>query len=739
MAIPTLPKPAPCPVEPENIPGEMKARDQWVNWRWTWRNATKKRAGKWDKPPIDARTGRPASSTDPETWSPFEVAYAAYLDPKNGYDGVGYVFSGDEGDFVGTDLDKCRDPVTGELRPWSEEQRACKHWQETAPEPNQIIELLATYTEVSPSQTGVKLVVRGTIAKGMKHGSVEIYRIGRYFTVTGHRLPDAPAQINECVALDEVFRQFDALRKDVKPRRQGARLTGAVPPHSQTKIDSATVDQVLAGCQNAANEAKFSRLFAGDIQGYPSQSEAELALCGIVAFWSEGDARLIDQVYRQSKLFRPKWDEARGSQTYGQRTIAVALEGCTAYFDWTTNDDPKAVFSIGNLVLVIKDVIKTATKLCVALEVQRDGRPIDRLKFTDATSSRQDLTKQLEQQLDDEELGRECIGETLGAVLVESERMASQRGEVKGQRLYGILAEYVQGQIQLLYSLEGGKACCAPSEEVITRPMFVERFLTDTVLQLAATASDAPRDKYGNVKRLALAAAVERELKVLWGELHASLRRLDDAEIAEDSRAAVEFRQALIAIWTKPASMGLHRQRIESGSAKGESVQLATRNSLATRVHRLLVESFEALSSRWVTVQEGFEAYVRQQPGQTPGELRTLLAMRYELAAQIGVSVPGVANQTGLQRLGRKFKAVATDPAVPDRMTGGERLVVLSSTLVGKILALPDESLVKERSASDSCAPDEGPREGGANVTNQAQNSSPVTIQDDGNCHSVTE
>jgi len=113
--------------------------------------------------------------------------------------------------------------------------------------------------------------------------------------------------------------------------------------------------------------------------------------------------------------------------------------------------------------------------------------------------------------------------------------------------------------------------------------------------------------------------------------------------------------------------------------------------------------------------------------------------MRYELAAQIGVSIPGVTNQTALQRLGRKFKAVETDPAVPDRMTGGERLVVLSSTLVGKILALPDESLVNERSASDSCAHDERPREGDATVTHQSQNSSQVTLPHHGNCHSVTE
>jgi len=270
MSTPTVPKPAPCPVQPENIPVAMKARHQWVCWRWTWKKATKKRTGKWDKPPIDARTGRPASSTDPDTWCSFDEAYAAYLDPQNGYDGIGYVFSGEEGDFLGVDLDKCRDPVTGKLRPWSDEQRACKHWEEAVPEPGEIIELLRTYAEVSPSQTGVKLIVQGTIPKGIKHGSVEIYRVGRYFTVTGHRLPGGAEGICDCAALGEVYRRFNALQAKAKPRRENARSSRQPGPRSQGSTVLPTVDQVMAGCDNAGNGGKFRRLFDGDIGGYPS-------------------------------------------------------------------------------------------------------------------------------------------------------------------------------------------------------------------------------------------------------------------------------------------------------------------------------------------------------------------------------------------------------------------------------------------------------------------------------------
>src|SRR5262245_23672956 len=140
MSEPTCPKPSPCPVHPESIPDELKARDQWVVWRWEWKPPTANAAGKWDKPPFDAKTGRHARSNDPSTWSTFEVAWDAYCDQSKGYSGIGYMFSGQPGDFVGVDVDDCRDPQTGAIRPWSPEQRACEHWTDSVPEPQQLIE-----------------------------------------------------------------------------------------------------------------------------------------------------------------------------------------------------------------------------------------------------------------------------------------------------------------------------------------------------------------------------------------------------------------------------------------------------------------------------------------------------------------------------------------------------------------------------------------------------------------------
>lgn len=71
-------------------------------------------------------------------------------------------------------------------------------------------------------------------------------------------------------------------------------------------------------------------LYRGDWQGrYPSQSEADLALCSKLTFWFQKDAVCIDRIFRQSSLFRAKWDEKHfgDGSTYGQMTVEMAISG----------------------------------------------------------------------------------------------------------------------------------------------------------------------------------------------------------------------------------------------------------------------------------------------------------------------------------------------------------------------------------------------------------------------------
>lgn len=149
------------PVRSEEIPEELKARPQWVVWK------LETRDGKPTKVPYASGTGRRASVTDLMTWSAFEVTLKTYEFGK--YDGIGFVFCSAD-PYVGVDLDGCVDPETGEIALWA----------------SQIIEGLDSYTELSPSGTGVHIVSRGKIPGSGRRGSVEMYSQDRFFTMTGH-------------------------------------------------------------------------------------------------------------------------------------------------------------------------------------------------------------------------------------------------------------------------------------------------------------------------------------------------------------------------------------------------------------------------------------------------------------------------------------------------------------------------------------------------------------------------
>jgi primase-polymerase (primpol)-like protein len=146
----TFPKPEPLAVNPDSIPGVLQSIGQWVVWKYVW-NPDKKRKdgggekGDWDKPLYNARTGRHASSTDPATWCDFETVLAAYR--NGGWDGIGFALTENLG-IVGIDLDHCRDRKAETI-----ERRSQK-----------IIKVVRSYTEVSPSGTGLRIIERLSLA-----------------------------------------------------------------------------------------------------------------------------------------------------------------------------------------------------------------------------------------------------------------------------------------------------------------------------------------------------------------------------------------------------------------------------------------------------------------------------------------------------------------------------------------------------------------------------------------------
>jgi putative DNA primase/helicase len=270
----------------EAIPAELRALDRWVLWRRI------ERDGKPTKVPFDPATDRPGDATDPTLWLPFDRAVA--LAPR--YDGIGLAIGGSG--YVGVDLDHClRD---GELEPWALD----------------VVERLASYTEITPSGEGLRVWVRGSLPPGRRRkGSIELYDSGRYFTVTGNRLDWAPAAIAERTA------ELAALHADLFP---------AAPerPRREPAPTDLADSELLSRMFRARNGAEVESLFRGDSSRHPSGSEADLALCSHLAFWTGGDTVAIDRLFRQSALCDDKWTERAD---YRERTIAKAMEGVDYY------------------------------------------------------------------------------------------------------------------------------------------------------------------------------------------------------------------------------------------------------------------------------------------------------------------------------------------------------------------------------------------------------------------------
>jgi len=303
------------PVRPNAIPAALRARPQWVAWQW------ERREEKWTKVPVNARTGSRAESDNPATWTDFETAQN-YAATRTNIAGIGYVFSADD-PHTGIDFDTCRDPETGELDAWAAAALAG----------------FDSYAEVSPSGTGIKAFVQATLPDhgirrkrpdGIPGGMVEMYDTGRFFTATGHHVRDTPATIHDA---QEAVNALYARLTSTKARDDAALSSGMrKADDKQATRDTLTDDELIARASRATNGAKFTELWMGSTVGYASHSEADSALCSLLAFYTGPDAARIDRLFRESRLMRPKWDERRGAETYGEMTVAKALNGRTAFW-----------------------------------------------------------------------------------------------------------------------------------------------------------------------------------------------------------------------------------------------------------------------------------------------------------------------------------------------------------------------------------------------------------------------
>lgn len=306
------------------LPDSLRELPQWVVWRYA------QRKGKWAKVPFNARSGREAKSTEPSTWSSLpEVVHALERDATLA--GPGFVFAPDDG-LCGVDLDKAIDPESGDLKPWAQ----------------RIVESLNSYTETSPSGTGVKIFLRATkpgqrCRTSVEDGEAEIYTHGRYFTTTGCRWPGTPPEIEDRqAALNAIYQSlFPPDPRNPDPRNPNSGHDPRLQPRPQPTSSFLSADPAVLEDQEILRlarkqrrtGAKFSDLYDGNWPNhFNSQSEADSSLIFTLAFYTK-DPSQLDRLFRSSGLYRSKWDEKHGEQTYGQMTIDKALAKVTRQYN----------------------------------------------------------------------------------------------------------------------------------------------------------------------------------------------------------------------------------------------------------------------------------------------------------------------------------------------------------------------------------------------------------------------
>ena len=291
-SLPPRPLALPYPRDPREVPAELAELRQWVAWDWRWLPA--RRA--WTKPPLSPCTGAAASHSDPATWGTF--GQAVTLARRRRLAGVGVVLTRELG-LVGVDLDGCVDPRYGEIAPWARE----------------VVRRLDTFTQRSPSGTGLRAFCRATLPAwalttaedGRRAGPVEVYQGRRYLTLTTVRVPGTPGRIAPCQAALEAW------------------LTELLPhPPAPFPEDGVALDdaRLLTRMFASARGTAIRRLWQG-VTGHHGgdDSAADLALCNHLAFWTDRDAVRIDRLFRLSGLYRAKWDR----EDYRRRTIERAL------------------------------------------------------------------------------------------------------------------------------------------------------------------------------------------------------------------------------------------------------------------------------------------------------------------------------------------------------------------------------------------------------------------------------
>jgi putative DNA primase/helicase len=290
------------PTNLSGIPDHLKMYEQFV----LWKLVQKQGETRLSKIPYNPHTGTPASSVDKATWGSFDLVKTVYT--GGGYDGVGFVFNKDD-PYIGIDFDHAIDPA-GKLN-------NCAYINTS---------VFASYTEISQSGTGLHVIGIGKNPggndAGHKNGDIEFYTHGRFFALTGnvynnqYKVNYIPQEMLQPFFL----KNFPERKTSVPVKLTMPNEVMPKPATTSKSSDDLSDESILKICSKAKNSSKFNALWRGNISGYKSSSEADMALTSILSFYTR-DANQIQRLLLSSGLNREKMSRP----DYLIRTISKAI------------------------------------------------------------------------------------------------------------------------------------------------------------------------------------------------------------------------------------------------------------------------------------------------------------------------------------------------------------------------------------------------------------------------------
>lgn len=291
------------------IPEAMKSQSNWVLWRKSYGGD---RVNKYPCSPLD---GKMDHIGGPDRWTTYRAAAKSLLEfNRSGevFDGLGFELSGSGLIFI--DLDHC-----------------LTNGMPNAMASDFLDTLSNTYCELSQSKSGLHFFLKGVIPHQhcIKQPELELYFQNRFCANTFDAVyPLEPMEVDSSV-IDLLKRWGYDFEKDFREQEERERLqaTRSAAPFVATgsRLSDSQVIYHL-------RKTRYGELYDhGLTPAYSSHSEADAALCLELAFWTDKDPEQIDRLFRQSALFREKWDR----EDYARRTIQKACGWCEqSYSGW---------------------------------------------------------------------------------------------------------------------------------------------------------------------------------------------------------------------------------------------------------------------------------------------------------------------------------------------------------------------------------------------------------------------